>query len=207
MDLRKGRLPGIKFYLITIIWFACVMHLSYQDIFKQKNGLPVSNLQLAIILPMIVFWIIYYLYKPFKKNILAIDFLFLNAIQLFRVLGLGILIVWGFGMLPGGFALPMSILDASVGILALFVIMDIYHEKKAWFQKAKWMNIWGFSDFFLTILLVFIGKPLSIDPEPMIFYEASILELPLSMFPGFAIGYFSCIHFMVFIHLSEIKSQ
>lgn len=200
-----GRLPGWGFYIGACAWFFGVMYLGWIELWQQPNGLPLSNLQLAIVLPMLAFGLAVALIPAFKRYIYSLDLLFLNGIQTWRVLGGAFLVVWGYGLLPGGFALPMAILDMSVGIIAVYVVYAMARQKAGWMRGTFWLNTWGFADFWVTITLVIVGRPLAIDPPAIGAYVATVAELPLSMFPSFAIPFFSCIHFAALMQWARLR--
>ena len=200
-----GRLPGALATGVVIGWFTAVFLMARAGVFQQRSPLPLTYLQLAIFVPMLLFWLGYGTIRPFRDYILSLDLLFLISLQCWRVLGGAILVMWGYGLLPGGFALPMSILDMSVGVIAVYAVYALATNQPNW-QATVWrMNIWGFIDFFITIGLALFGIALAFDPPAPGGVQATLVQLPLSLFPSFAIPFFSCVHFAVFAKLWQLR--
>jgi hypothetical protein len=201
-------IPGLPFWLLTLIWFTTILLIGERGVFQQATELPLTHLQLAIITPMAIFWALYGAIPAFRRYVLGIDFLFLNLIQTWRVLGGAILVMWGYGLVPGGFALPMSILDMSVGVLAVNVVLAIARGEAYWRVKAWTLNLWGSLDFLVTILLaLFAYRALPIDPPLSVDLQASLSLPPLALFPAFAIPFFSCLHFCAIAQLANRTSK
>ncbi|WP_394693591.1 hypothetical protein [Hyphobacterium sp.] len=204
--LDNGTLPGPLTLMFVAVWFGAMLWLGLAGVFATPNGLPVSNLQLAIVIPMVLFWTLFAFAPPFRRYVLGLDFLFLNLMQTWRMMGGAIFVLWGYGLVPGGFAVPMSVLDMSVGILAVYVVIVIVRRSSMWRVKAWVLNLWGFADFWITIALaLFAFIPLSFDPAFVNTPQATLVHPPLSIFPSFAIPFFSCLHFCAIAQLATRK--
>lgn len=206
---EKGKAFGFVTIMLFCIWFAVVFTLGSKGFFRSPSPFFLSWLQTAIVTPMAVFWIMFGLFKGFRSYIAQLDLLFLTAVQCLRVLGLAVLIMWGYGLLPGGFAIPMSVLDASVGVIAVYVVWMMHHKKPGWKATAVVLHSWGFLDFIVTVTLaLFAWRSLAIDPAVNADGYASLVKPPLSLFPSFAIPFFSCLHFAAWIKLAQLpKTQ
>ncbi|MDJ0710630.1 MAG: hypothetical protein QNJ14_09580 [Woeseiaceae bacterium] len=205
---RGARYPTYRQALcwtIPIAWLAGVIALGKTNFFFGPSPLPVSRLQTAIILPMLLFWLFYFRVARFRHFVLSLDLTVVNALQCWRVAGIAILLVWAFGLLPGGFAVPMSILDASVGVLAILTVSWTIDRQPGWRGRVLAINVWGFLDFFITIALALFAGSLAIDPPVAASGYADLRALPLCVFPGFAIPFFSCLHFVVFAQLYRLS--
>ena len=202
--LDNGKLPGPVTLMFVAVWFGAMLWLGLAGVFPRPNGLPISNLQLAIVIPMVLFWTLFGLAPPFRRFVLGLDFLFLNLMQTWRMTGVAMLIMWGYGLLPGGFGLPMSILDMSVGVLAVSVVIAIVRRSARWRIQAWLLNLWGFADFWITITLAIVAfVPLAIDPVTEAGIRAVPMQPPLSIFPSFVIPFFSCLHFCALAQLAQ----
>lgn len=207
-ELGQGNAFGLVSIAGFCAWFVVVFILARNGLFSTPSHYFLSWLQTAIIAPMATFWVAYFALRGFRSYINSLDLFFLTAVQTLRVLGLAILVMWGYGLLPGGFAIPMSILDASVGIIAVSVIYKMHYMKPGWKTSAIMLHIWGFLDFLVTITLaLFAWKAFSIDPKTSADGYASLAGPPLSLFPAFAIPFFSCLHFAAWVRLASVLKQ
>jgi len=157
---------------------------------------------------MAAFWIAFGLCRSFQTYIEQLSLIFLTAAQVLRILGLTVLVLWGYGLVPGGFGIPMSVLDASVGVIAIYVVWLMYKRQSNWRTSAILLHSWGFLDFIVTIsLAIFAWSSLSIDPPVAKGGYVSLALPPLSLFPSFAIPFFSCLHFAAWINLMKNKGD
>ncbi len=70
------------------------------------------------------------------------------------------------------------------------------------------MNVLGFLDFlFIIALAMFAFVSLPFDPPAPGGIITTVAELPVSMFPSFAIPFFSCVHFAVLVQLRRFRYQ
>lgn len=204
---KAGGAFGIFSVALCLVWFTTMLSLALRGVFTTPSPLFLSWLQIAILAPMALFWIMFASHRPFRRYIHNLDLVFLTALQCLRILGLAILVMWGYGLLPGKFAIPMSLLDASVGVLAVYVVWMMHHAAAGWRRWAIALHSWGFLDFFVTIALAtFAMAPLPFDPAPAPGGYVPLTQPPLSLFPSFAIPFFSCVHFAAWIQLRRSKS-
>lgn len=200
--------PGIISIFAVGIWFTVVCALGASGAFTKASPYFLSWLQTSILAPMVLFWILYAFAPPFRRYIHSLDLIFLTALQCLRVLGLAIMVIWAYGLLPGAFAIPMSILDASVGLGAVYAVWMMAHKITPWRSLATALHSWGFIDFIVTIALaMFAMKSLPIDPPVALGGYATLTQTPLSLFPSFAIPFFSCAHFAALIQIARLRKE
>ena len=183
------------------IWFAAVLVLARSGAFAASPTQPPLGIFLAIVLPPLLFALLYRLSHRFRDFALAIDLRWLTAIQSWRVIGVMFLAFYAFGLLPGLFAWPAGVGDLAVGVAAPFVLMAILRDAPNWQRRVFWLNIAGLIDFAGAIgtgvLTSNSALGLLADGAP----HADLGELPLSIVPTFAVPLWTIFHMISLLQL------
>lgn len=192
---------------IALLWLFLIGQLAAVGFFARPSPIFPSWIQVAILAPPVTFTAAWLVWPGLRDAFAGVGLFFLTALQTYRILGLSILILWGYGLLPGGFAIPMSILDASAGVLALNAIWRMNDGRPNWLRATVIAHVWGFLDFGITIFLaLFFWTPTFLDPAVASGGYASLAFPPLSLFPTFAIPFFSIAHIAALFLAARTKS-
>lgn len=202
----EGRLPGILTISLVLLWFAGAVLAADADLFRTWRGLgPLSAVQWAIVLPVLVFWTAHILVPPFRRAVGELDLVFLSAIQCTRILGTGHLLWWSFGLMAGGFAFPVGVGNFIVTVLAVVTTVAVARRSPGHRRWLWILTIVGTAEFLMTIGLAVGGMmatSASFDPPVNAAGLADFRLLPLSIFPTFLIPFFLVIHSATFARLA-----
>lgn len=131
----------------------------------------------------------------------------LIGIQLYRVVGVIFLALYGVGQLPGEFAIPAGGGDVLIGLAAPLVAYGLYHGY-AWSQRAAVLwNVAGVVD-----LAVAVGTGVLSSPGPLHVLAADnpnhlITAFPLVLIPLFAVPLSFLLHFAALQRLPQLEPE
>ncbi len=209
--LPMGQRPGIWTLLGILLWFFAMLSVGSRGLLRVWQGIgPLSPLQVAIVGPMVLFWLAYQTIGPFRRYILGLDLTFLVAFQAMRILGCSHLVSWGCGLMAGGFALPVGLGNLAVALLALYTVFAVVHRTPRWRSWVMTLTVLGLLEFALTVALAILGfftQVTPLDPPMSADGYMSFLRPPLSIFPTFLIPLFSLVHFATLVVLRRQPEQ
>jgi len=189
------------------IWFAGALSLAAAGAFAASPTQPPVGIFLAIVLPPLLFALLYRLSRRFRDFTLGIDLRWLTAIQGWRVIGVMFLALYAFDLLPGLFAWPAGLGDAAVGLAAPFVLLAILRGTPNWPRRVAWLNIAGLVDFAGAIGTGVLTSNSSLgllaDGAP----HANLGALPLSLVPTFAVPLWTIFHMSSLLQLRETRQS
>ena len=192
---------------ILAVWFTGAVVLSTAGAFAGSPTQPPLGIFLAIVLPPLLFALLYRLSDRMRAFALAIDLRWLTAVQSWRVLGGMFLGLYAFGLLPGLFAWPAGLGDLAVGLAAPFVLMAILRGAPGWERRVFWLNIAGLVDFATAIATGVLTSNSALgllaDGAP----HADLGELPLSLVPTFAVPLWTIFHIISLLQLRRRASS
>lgn len=127
----------------------------------------------------------------------------LVGLHLWRFVGLGFVLGWLVGRLPGGFAIPEGLGDivAAAGALALLPSLRRGTASRTWL--LVW-NTFGLVDLVsaLTVGLLYSNGPLGVLSRGGVTTEPMVL-FPVSLIPTFFVPLFILIHLLTFARISN----
>lgn len=168
------------------LWAAIVWSAAINGAFRPGVvGYPL--LPAAIFLPVIVGTPILLLSERIGRALDAMPASWLVALQMYRVFGSVFLVGWVRGLVPGVFALPVSIGDMVTGLLAVPVAIALASGRDEGRRAALAWNVFGLVDFAVAVS---IG--LMISPGPLQLIVPSIPNAaagayPTVLIPAFAV--------------------
>jgi hypothetical protein len=195
--------PGRRALLAATltIWLAVVLALGVAGAFEASAGQPPLGVLLAIVVPPLLFVLLYRTRPGFRAFALGIDLRWLTAIQAWRVIGAMFLAFYAVGLLPGLFAWPAGLGDAAVGIAAPFVLLAILRGAPGWRRRVFWLNIAGLIDFAAAIGTGVLSSNSSLGLLADGRTYVSLGELPLSLIPTFAVPLWIIFHTISLLQL------
>ena len=202
-----GYWSNASFWVGAIALFIALgLAMAVAGVYVQPNALPLTNLQVHIAISLGLFWALYFAAPGFKHAVRNADLHALTAFQCFRVLGGAVLFLWGYGLIPGGFALPMSVLDMSVGVMAFFGLRKLWTGAPSTKSFLRTLHVWSIADFLVTILLaLFCWRALAIDPAMNPAGYAQLVRPPLVALPAIAIPIFSWASFAALVRIKHLE--
>jgi len=186
------------------IWLGGVLALAAVGAFAASPTQPPLGIFLAVVIPPLLFALLYRLSGRFRRFALAIDLRWLTAIQAWRVIGVMFLAFYAFGLLPGLFAWPAGLGDAAVGLAAPFVLLAILRGAPNWQRRVFWLNIAGLIDFAGAIGTGVLTSNSSIGLLAAGVPRVNLGELPLSLVPSFAVPLWTIFHMISLLQLRRM---
>ncbi|HVL73990.1 MAG TPA: hypothetical protein VM434_19120, partial [Beijerinckiaceae bacterium] len=188
--------------LCVAAWLGLVILLGRSGAFHVPTGrLPIPVLT-AMLLPPAVFLLLLRL-PEFRSQVLAIDPVWLAAVQGLRILGAGFLFVYAFGHLSGIFAHPAGWGDVLVALLAPIAATRLARDPN--FLRSAWLwrfHALGLLDFVGAIGSGLLARALAAPgAEP----TAALAQFPLLLIPCFAVPLWICLHLAAFAQIREAR--
>lgn len=206
LSMPKNKRLGISLLISAVLvgWFA-VVYVFGQDGFFAKTPITILGnifIPTGITIPNIAFTfmvlfigiIISLSSKTLQIVFDAIPQHWLIAIQTYRLVGYGFLVLYQMGLLPGEFAFPAGGGDMIVGFTAPFVAF-IYLIKKSYSKKlAIGWNIIGLADLVIAVGIGILGYPIPFQVLPTDPSTQLLSLFPLIIIPAFAVPLAGILH-------------
>lgn len=188
----------------VLLWLLAILALSSQGVFRTGQSEPPFATLTAILLPPAVF-LVFLRLPAVRREVLAIDPVWLTAMQGLRVLGAGFLFVYAFGHLPALFAHTAGWGDVLVAILAPFMAAKLA-QRSSFIKSNTYLgfHILGVMDFVAAVGSGLVARgtlPLFGLSES----TAALGQLPLVLIPCFAVPLWICLHIAAFVQIGEAR--
>jgi len=193
--------------VILVIWFAAAYVIGTEQLLVNVSASPLAPIALTAVIPVALFIGLYAAIPQFRQFVLAQDIETLTLLQTWRVVGLGFLMLYAHGVLPGVFAFPAGFGDVAVGLMATAVVIRLRRDPE--FLKSSrflWFNFAGLLDFAVAVgtagltagaFPMFAGNGLTSAPMDV---------WPLNIFPSFIVPLFIIAHLTVLLKVRHIKA-
>jgi hypothetical protein len=184
------------------LWFAAACVVGVLDRVNQP-GRPPTILAAFIAVPMAAAILAYLTSATFRAAAAALPLSLLVGAHLWRFVGVGFVIGWLVGVLPGGFGVPEGLGDivAAAGALALLPSVRRGTASRGWL--LAW-NTWGLVDLVsaLTMGLLYSESALGLlsagTPTTRL-----MVTFPVSLIPTFFVPLFLLVHLLTFKRLAR----
>ena len=185
------------------VWFGVIVALAANGSLALLPGdAPVITLA-AILGPPLTFALAMFTFPHFRSWALSLDPALLTALQGWRVLGGGFLMLYAFGHLPGVFAFPAGVGDVAVGLGAPFAAIALARGNlRLDSRKMLSVHISGLLDFAVAVSLGIMAR--NYIPGLVEGVTSSAMgELPLVLIPAFGVPSFIILHLIVLVQIWE----
>ncbi len=175
-------------------WFTFSLSASALHLFSTDPSRPPLPLLLAVVIPILLFFLWYRSSRSFREFVLSLSPRTLTIVQAWRIAGFVFLVSYAYGILPGVFALPAGWGDIVIGATAFSVGMKLASPShKNSFILWQWL---GIADLVAAVslgaLARFIGPQGSTNLNGIT--TAPMAVLPLSLIPTFAVPLMLILH-------------
>ncbi len=181
---KYGKLTTI----LIAVWFIFSLIASALHVFRTDPGRPPLPFGLAVLCPLLVFFLWFATSERFREFALALNPRILTIVQAWRVGGFVFLVLYTYGVLPGVFALPAGWGDIAIGATAPLVAMKL--AKPDYRKSFILWQVLGISDLVIAVTL---GTTAGLfDPHGIA--TSAMNVLPLSLIPTFAVPLLLILH-------------
>jgi hypothetical protein len=192
----QARRAALRVGGLLAAWIAVAIGLAMLDI-DAIVGFPGAKAAIAFSVAA-AFAAVVYLTN--RRVLEAVPQSWLIGVQVFRGLGAIFLVLYGFGLLPGSFALPAGFGDWTVGLLAIPVAV-LYAYRKNVGAAVAW-NVLGIADLVIAVSLgVLNTRGLNILPPDT--SNQLLTVLPLSMIPFYLVPLSFMLHIASLVKLAR----
>jgi hypothetical protein len=177
----------------ALLWFAAALLLAARGAFVTRpNELPFV-LALAFLVPVLLFVLGLGVSSRWRALVVSVPPVFLIALNGWRFIGLGFLMAYAEGMLPGGFAWPAGLGDIAMAATAPWVVARVAADDRFRFGKTflAW-NLFGIADFVDAVLLgtLYLWPGFTTGTN-----TALMQRLPFALIPSFFVPLVAMAHF------------
>jgi hypothetical protein len=203
----SGSTPGLAAWVVVVSWLAVMVWVGRSGVLRTWGGIgPLSALQVTILAPIGLAILAARLSSGFVAWATSLDPVFLTCLQVLRILGTSHLFTLGYGLMAGGFAIPVGIGNLVVALLALHTVPVVAARAPGWRARLRLLTWLGLAEFGMTIaiaILGFLSLASPLDPPMLTDRYASVARLPLSLFPTYLIPLFSVVHIITLVRLRK----
>lgn len=205
-DGRTGPSPRFVGFALAVVlaWLAVIAALGAGGTFRTPAAAPPVATLTALLAPPLAFLLLLRL-PAVRREVLAVDPVWLTAMQGLRILGAGFLFLYAYGHLPALFAHAAGWGDVLVAALAPLAAARLAADRG--FLASPW-----YAGFHALGLLDFVGAvgsglvargtlPLLETAES----TAALGELPLLLIPCFAVPLWICLHIAAFLQIRAAR--
>lgn len=202
---RNARLAtwlGVAVPLLA--WFGVADWLGRSGIYDPRpDGLPL--LPIAIFAPLLVGLVLALRSSRLTAVLDAIPQSWLVGVQVYRVLGVIILIQFARGLAPWQFALPAGIGDVLTGLLALPAATSLMTRAARAVPRAMAWNLFGITDLAIAVTMGALTTP---GPgQALAFDHPNQFSYPLVMIPAFAVPLSLILHGLSLRQLARRRAR
>jgi hypothetical protein len=201
-------------FLLTLsflIWLGLMIYSGATGLFYRiDHHFGLAPIQQAIVLPIALFLVAFYSVPRLEAFIKTVNLTFLVALQGIRILALSHIVCWGYGLMAGGFAIPVATGNLLVCILALAAVVPVAERRGRWRLRVYAITAIGILEFMMTIALAVFGlftRSTPFDPPQAAGGYISFATTPLSIFPTVAIPILLIVHLTTLIALKHQTAE
>jgi hypothetical protein len=189
----------------ALAWFGAVFWLAARGAFVSGPDEPPVALAVAFMGPLLLFLMSVRWLPGWRERVVSIPPVLLIAMNGWRFIGLGFLMAYEEGLLPGGFAWPAGLGDIAMAVTAPWIAARVAADDRFRFSRAflVW-NLLGIADFvnavFLGTLYLWPGFTSSIG-------TALMQRLPFALIPGFFVPMVGIAHITLLAQRRDVGSR
>lgn len=190
--------------VIVILWFSLILALGARGDFTGPPDQPPIPVAIAVLLPPLLFLGLMRVSSSFRRQILAINPVWIAAVMGLRILGAAFLVLYAFGHLPGLFAHPAGWGDMTVAVLAPFMAARLSRDPS--FLASPWYwryHVLGMLDFVSAVGTAIVARSAALDLNGVV--GMTLGSLPLVLIPAFAVPLWICFHLIAFAQIREAR--
>ncbi len=191
--------------LLLVGWFLLAVASSAARWYQPASG-SAPTIQYGLLIPIIAGVVLFRTVPLFRRTLSVIPDSWLVGVQFYRALGVVFLLLYAGRHLPGLFALPAGIGDASVGILAPFVAAELARSSEGSERRVRLWNYLGIADLVIAVTLGFLTAPSPLQMAAFDRPSGLIGMFPLSLIPVFAVPLSILLHFASLQSLSQHRA-
>lgn len=190
--------------VLILIWLAGVVALGASGLLATGSVLSQLLMPALIALPVAVFALAWQTSPEFRARVLAIDTGSLVILHSWRMVGLGFLFLYAYGVLPGLFAWLAGLGDMLAAFGAVVIGSALLRGRPVSRTALLAWNGFGLLDFLIAVSVgtalrsTYFGGAISTDP---------MAQLPLSLVPTVAVPLYIITHLVIFLQLRDHKVQ
>jgi hypothetical protein len=174
--------------LLVFAWFVFSVFASAVGVFKNDSPQLGLGVAVAAVVPIVLFFLWFVISPRFRDFVLSLDPRALTLAQTWRVVGFTFVVLYGFGVLPGLFALPAGWGDVTIGFTAPFAVWSLSNPGHRT-SFILWQAL-GILDLVSAVSLG-VTSPL-IHPHGV--GMTAMTVLPLSLIPTFLVPLLAIFH-------------
>jgi hypothetical protein len=188
--------------LLCTGWFLTVFAAALSGAFNASDGERPIAILVVILLPLVVFSLLYIGVRSFRHWVLGLDMRHLILLHSWRMVGMGFVFLYFQDQLPALFALPAGLGDAMAAAGALFLVIAMYERASlVTARRIFTWNTFGLVDFLLAVslgVLTRAGDLLHLDGA----VDSNIMgTFPLALIPAFAVPFYMITHLVIYAQL------
>lgn len=183
-DSKYGKLTA----RLIAAWFIFSLAASALHAFRADPGRPPLLFALAVVTPLVLFFLWFARSERFREFALALNPRTLTIVHAWRIGGFVFLVLYAYGILPGIFALPAGWGDIAIGATAPLVAMKLANP-----DHKKGFILWqalGIADLVTAVILGATAELFN----PHGIATGAMNVLPLSLIPTFAVPLLLILH-------------
>jgi len=188
----------------ALVWFALAYWLSARGAFVNGPGERPIAVALAVFVPILLFLVP--LRSPsWLRLVASIPPVFLISLSGWRFIGLGFIMGYAQGLLPGGFAWPAGLGDIAMAATAPFVAARVAADDRF---RSGWVflawNLFGIADFSLAVFLGTLYNWPGFDASVS---TALMQRLPFALIPAFFVPLVAMSHITLLAQRREARTD
>jgi hypothetical protein len=182
----------LSLFFGAALWFGAIFWLAARGVFTTGPDEPPIRLALAFAMPILLFLVALLLFPGWRALVVSVSPVFLITLNGWRFIGLGFLMGYAEGLLPGGFAWPAGLGDIFMAVTAPWIAARVVADDRFRFGKVfLFWNLIGIADFvdavFLGTLYMWPGFSPSVSTSLM-------QRLPFALIPCFFVPLVAIAH-------------
>jgi hypothetical protein len=188
----------------VLVWFGAMSWLAANGVFVSGPGERPLTLAVAFLAPILLF-LAGMRVASLRRLFVSIPPVFLVALNGWRFIGLGFLMGYAEGILPGGFAWPAGLGDIAMAVTAPWIAARVAADDRFRFGSSflAW-NLFGIADFVIAVSLGTLygwpGFASSVD-------TALVQRLPFALIPCFFVPLVAMAHITLLEQRRERRAE
>jgi hypothetical protein len=205
-EWRTGNRIALAAFLLA--WLGGAYVIGAEGLLVNEQGNFLAPIAVTAVIPVAIFLALYALSPRFRDFVLAQDIGALTALQHWRVMGFGFLLLYAHDVLPGLFAWPAGLGDVAIGIAATFVLARLRRDPDfALSPSFLRFNLLGLLDFAVAIATAGLSAGQFPGLTANGVTSAPLDLWPLNIFPSFAVPVFVILHLTVLLKIRHMRRE